>query len=188
MESRRALSMGEVASFSGLPWPLKIPFSTQLLPWCFASSGPWGLGSEWISHRHRHCLEKQVIGLLKSAVTSMIPGRSAVYSYFQLKNALPPSHLSCAFINFDKDLWTTQNTRVGTRSANHKAVPAPSTSGIRQMPLTSHLGGSMQQECQKSWKGGGRGSLSQIHLVTREHLGELCVFGVLISAQKEGSH
>lgn len=59
---------------------------------------------------------------------------------FQLRNVLPPSHMSCAFVNFDEDPRTTQSTRVGTRSANHKAFPAPSTFGISQMPLVSHKG------------------------------------------------
>jgi hypothetical protein len=57
------------------------------------------------------------------------------WPFFQLRNVLPPSHLSCTFVNFHQDPWTTQSTRVGTRSANHIAFPSPSTFGIRQMHL-----------------------------------------------------
>ena len=109
---------------------------------------PWDPEGWWLEGRRRRgrrcCLEEQVSGLPKPSPwpAGSQEGQQFVVTWplFQLRNVFPPSHLSCVCVHFDEDPWITQSSRVGTRSANHKVFPAPSTFGVSQMPLVSHKG------------------------------------------------
>lgn len=111
--------------------PLCFCLVSTRFPSCFTSWGPRGL-VVWVKNS---CLQAQAMSRGRShwaaeakSVTSTIPGGPAVCGFLATlpaKECIPTSHLSYTFVNFDEDPWTTQSTRVGTRSSSHRAALAP---------------------------------------------------------------